>query len=109
MVVPRRAAERTRPAAPAAPATMVPRVLNDLFWFGRYAERAEDLLRLVLTAQQQLVAEELCVPFDRVRLIQCDTSRTPDQGTTSGQQSHPANFNTANLALAAATGSDPGP
>jgi nicotinate dehydrogenase subunit B len=58
------------------------------------------------TAQTQLVAEELCVPFDRVRLIQCDTSVTPDQGTTSGQQSHPANFNTANLALAAATARD---
>ena len=28
---------------------------------------------------------------------------TPDQGTTSGQQSHPTNFNRANLALAAAT------
>ncbi len=55
------------------------------------------------TAQLQLVAEELCVPFDRVRLVQCDTSLTPDQGTTSGQQSHPTNFNTANLALAAAT------
>ena len=55
------------------------------------------------TAQLQLVAEELCVPIDRVRLVQCDTSVTPDQGTTSGQQSHPANFNKANLALAAAT------
>jgi nicotinate dehydrogenase subunit B len=55
------------------------------------------------TAQLQLVAEELSVPFDRVRLIQCDTSMTPDQGTTSGQQSHPANFNRSNLALAAAT------
>jgi CO/xanthine dehydrogenase Mo-binding subunit len=55
------------------------------------------------TAQMQLVAEELCVPFNRVRLIQCDTSITPDQGTTSGQQSHPSNFNTTNLALAAAT------
>ena len=55
------------------------------------------------TAQMQLVAEELSVPFDRVRLIQCDTSMTPDQGTTSGQQSHPTNFNTTNLALAAAT------
>jgi CO/xanthine dehydrogenase Mo-binding subunit len=55
------------------------------------------------TAQMQLVAEELCVPFNRVRLIQCDTSLTPDQGTTSGQQSHPANFNRTNLALAAAT------
>jgi len=55
------------------------------------------------TAQMQLVAEELCVPLNRVRLIQCDTSMTPDQGTTSGQQSHPTNFNRSNLALAAAT------
>jgi len=55
------------------------------------------------TAQLQLVAEELCVPIERVNLLQCDTSMTPDQGTTSGQQSHPANFNQANLALAAAT------
>src|SRR4029453_17075692 len=55
------------------------------------------------TAQMQLVAGELSVPFERVRLIQCDTSMTPDQGTTSGQQSHPTNFNRTNLALAAAT------
>src|SRR5262249_53376478 len=40
---------------------------------------------------------------DRVTLVQCDTDRTPDQGTTSGAQSHPANFNRSNLALAAAT------
>ncbi|EFQ83163.1 hypothetical protein HMPREF0063_12372 [Aeromicrobium marinum DSM 15272] len=33
-----------------APAAMVPRVLEDMFWFGRYAERAEDTLRLVLAA-----------------------------------------------------------
>lgn len=31
------------------PAT-VPRVLEDMFWVGRYAERAEDLLRLLLAA-----------------------------------------------------------
>jgi nicotinate dehydrogenase subunit B len=55
------------------------------------------------TAQTQLIAEELGVSFDRVTLIQCDTALTPDQGTTSGAQSHPANFNHANLALAAAT------
>jgi CO/xanthine dehydrogenase Mo-binding subunit len=55
------------------------------------------------TAQLQLVAEELSVPLDRVTLVQCDTSRTPDQGTTSGAQSHPTNFNHANLALACAT------
>ena len=30
---------------------MVPRVLSDLYWFGRYAERAEDLLRLVLASR----------------------------------------------------------
>ncbi len=57
----------------------------------------------LFTAQTQLVAEELSVPIDRVRLIQCDTSITPNQGTTSGAQSHPANFNQSNLALAGAT------
>src|SRR5262245_43763122 len=55
------------------------------------------------TSQIQLVAEELGVAVDRVRLIQCDTALVPDQGTTSGSQSHPTNFNTRNLALAAAT------
>jgi CO/xanthine dehydrogenase Mo-binding subunit len=57
----------------------------------------------ILTAQSQLVAEELCVPIGRVKLIQCDTSVCPDQGTTSGSQSTPTNFNSQNLALAAAT------
>jgi CO/xanthine dehydrogenase Mo-binding subunit len=57
----------------------------------------------LLTAQTQLVAEELGVTLDRVRLLQCDTQFTPDQGTTSGAGSHPANFNQAGLALAAAT------
>jgi nicotinate dehydrogenase subunit B len=55
------------------------------------------------TVQAQLIAEELVVPLDRVTLVQCDTDRTPDQGTTSGAQSHHANFNRTNLALAAAT------
>ncbi|HTU46157.1 MAG TPA: molybdopterin cofactor-binding domain-containing protein [Bryobacteraceae bacterium] len=57
----------------------------------------------IFTAQTQLVAEELCVAMDRVKLIQCDTAITPDQGTTSGSQSTPTNFNDENLALAAAT------
>ncbi|MGA8443328.1 MAG: molybdopterin cofactor-binding domain-containing protein, partial [Candidatus Sulfotelmatobacter sp.] len=57
----------------------------------------------IFTAQSQLVAEELCVPIDRVKLLQCDTSVCPDQGTTSGSQSTPTNFNSENLALAAAT------
>lgn len=55
------------------------------------------------TAQTQLVAEELGVELNRVTLIQCITGTTPDQGVTSGAQSHPQNFNHANLALAAAT------
>src|SRR5262249_7989067 len=55
------------------------------------------------TVQIQLIAEELSVPFDRVKLIQCDTALTPDQGTTSGAQSHPTNFNQEDLALAGAT------
>src|SRR5215831_1851083 len=57
----------------------------------------------ILTAQTQLVAEELSVPVTRVRLIECDTALCPDQGTTSGSQSTPSNFNTRNLAQAAAT------
>ena len=57
----------------------------------------------IYTVQTQLVAEELCVSISKVKLIQCDTSVTPDQGTTSGSQSTPTNFNTRNLAQAAAT------
>ena len=57
----------------------------------------------ILTAQTQLVAEELSVPLDRVTLVMCDTDVAPDQGTTSGSQSTPTNFNERNLALAAAT------
>jgi nicotinate dehydrogenase subunit B len=57
----------------------------------------------IYTVQTQLVAEELCVSLDKVKLIQCDTSITPDQGTTSGSQSTPTNFNHENLAQAAAT------
>ncbi|HEY6183413.1 MAG TPA: molybdopterin cofactor-binding domain-containing protein [Terriglobales bacterium] len=57
----------------------------------------------IFTAQTQLVAEELCVSLERVKLIQCDTDKTPDQGTTSGSQSTPTNFNGDSLAQAAAT------
>ena len=62
-----------------------------------------DIGQGMFTAQTQLVAEELCVSIAKVKLIQCDTSMTPDQGTTSGSQSTPANFNRRNLAQAAAT------
>jgi nicotinate dehydrogenase subunit B len=57
----------------------------------------------LFTVQTQLIAEELGVSIDRVKLIQCQTGITPDQGVTSGAQSHPQNFNHANLALAGAT------
>jgi uncharacterized circularly permuted ATP-grasp superfamily protein/uncharacterized alpha-E superfamily protein len=35
----------------SASTAMVPRVLSDLYWFGRYAERAEDLLRVLLATR----------------------------------------------------------
>jgi nicotinate dehydrogenase subunit B len=57
----------------------------------------------IFTAQTQLIAEELCVAITRVKLIECDTAVTPDQGTTSGSQTTPTNFNSENLARAAAT------
>jgi len=63
----------------------------------------EELGQGIATVQQQLVAEELSLPFDRVKLIYCDTALTPDQAYTSGSQSHPANFNRNNLAQACAT------
>ena len=37
--------------AVSASIAMVPRVLSDLYWFGRYAERAEDLLRVLLATR----------------------------------------------------------
>jgi CO/xanthine dehydrogenase Mo-binding subunit len=63
----------------------------------------EELGQGISTAQAQLVAEELSVPFNQVKLIYCDTAMTPDQAYTSGSQSHPANFNHGNLAQAGAT------
>jgi len=63
----------------------------------------EELGQGISTAQAQLIAEELCVPFQRVKLIYCDTALTPDQAYTAGSQSHPANFNHSNLGLAGAT------
>jgi CO/xanthine dehydrogenase Mo-binding subunit len=63
----------------------------------------EELGQGIATAQTQLIAEELCVPYLSIKLIYCDTALTPDQAYTAGSQSHPANFNHANLALAGAT------
>ncbi|MBI3683446.1 MAG: xanthine dehydrogenase family protein molybdopterin-binding subunit [Acidobacteria bacterium] len=55
------------------------------------------------TVQYQLIAEELNVPLDRITLIFCDTFLTPDQGVTSGSQSHPAEFGATGLRQALAT------
>ena len=46
-------------ATNATTAAMVPRVLSDLFWFGRYAERAEDLLRLILATRATALETDL--------------------------------------------------
>jgi CO/xanthine dehydrogenase Mo-binding subunit len=67
-----------------------------------YTGRA-DMGQGTFTVQTQLVAEELSVPVNRIRLVECDTAMTPDQGTSSGSQCHPVNFNHENLAQAGAT------
>ena len=53
VAVPRRLTEAAGDLVPtvSTSAAMVPRVLSDMFWFGRYAERAEDLLRLILATR----------------------------------------------------------
>ena len=45
--------------AMSASIAMVPRVLSDLYWFGRYAERAEDLLRLLLATRTVAIETDL--------------------------------------------------
>jgi len=40
-----------------------------------------------VTAALQLVADELDVPFEKLKYVQADTWHTPDQGTTAGSQS----------------------
>ncbi len=46
-----------------------------------------DLGTGIETAMAQIAAEELCVPLDRVSIVQGDTLLTPDQGITSGSLS----------------------
>ena len=58
------------------------------------------------TVQTQLVAEELYVPLSRVTVIFCETGITPDQGVTSGSQSHPAEFGPGGLRQALDTARD---
>ena len=59
---------------------MVPRVLADLFWFGRYAERAEDLLRLILATRTVAIETDMdLTPGGRWR---CCCRRSPRCRTT---------------------------
>ena len=51
-----------------------------------YTGKAE-LGQGVRTALQQIAAEELAVPFERVTLVTADTARTPDEGYTAGSNS----------------------
>jgi uncharacterized circularly permuted ATP-grasp superfamily protein/uncharacterized alpha-E superfamily protein len=51
--------------AVSASIAMVPRVLSDLYWFGRYAERAEDMLRLLLATRTVAIETDLDVTQDR--------------------------------------------
>lgn len=55
------------------------------------------------TVHRQLIAEELQVAIDRVKLVICDTAMCPDQGVSSGSQAHPTQFGNAALRQALAT------
>ena len=58
---------------------MVPRVLSDLFWFGRYAERAEDLLRLILATRTVAIETDMDLTPGRALevLLQAVTTSAP--------------------------------
>jgi len=58
------------------------------------------------TVQTQLIAEELSVPLDRVKVIFGDTGFTPDQGVTSGSQSTVSEFKPGGLRQAVDTARD---
>jgi nicotinate dehydrogenase subunit B len=58
------------------------------------------------TVQTQLVAEELSVPINRIKVIFGDTGFTPDQGVTSGSQSTVTEFKPGGLRQAVDTARD---
>jgi len=89
---PRPAQAQAKPASEANPlgAAVYPQVDSWLaldaagavtVWFGKV-----ELGTGVQTSLMQLVADELVVSLDRVRIVQGDTARTPDQGYTAGSQ-----------------------
>jgi len=55
--------------AVSASSAMVPRVLNDLYWFGRYAERAEDLIRLVMATRTVALETDLGVTHEALDVL----------------------------------------
>jgi len=81
--------------------TPLPSGRTEAFW-GRLTDRLDDWLAIepdgtvtafsgkvelgtgVRTALAQIVAEELDVPFERVRMVMGDTARTPNEGYTAG-------------------------
>jgi len=58
------------------------------------------------TVQTQLVAEELSVPLNRIKVVFGDTGFTPDQGVTSGSQSTVTEFKPGGLRQALDTARD---
>jgi nicotinate dehydrogenase subunit B len=58
------------------------------------------------TVQTQLIAEELSVPLNRIKVIFGDTGFTPDQGVTSGSQSTVSEFKAGGLRQAVDTARD---
>ncbi|HEX8489241.1 MAG TPA: circularly permuted type 2 ATP-grasp protein, partial [Propionibacteriaceae bacterium] len=59
------AAEAAAHSSASSFTAMVPRVLSDLYWFGRYAERTEDLLRLVLATRTVAIETDLDLSHGR--------------------------------------------
>lgn len=94
-----REAEHLAAPVDAATAAMVPRVLADLFWFGRYAERAEDLLRLILATRTVAIETDMDVTPGRALdvLLQAVTKVSttypgfipPAPGSPSGREMMP--------------------
>ena len=56
----------------------------------------------VRTALTQIVAEELDVPLERIRMIMGDTARTPDEGYTAGSMTISGSGTALRLAAAEA-------
>jgi nicotinate dehydrogenase subunit B len=56
----------------------------------------------VMTTMMQLVADELDVPLSKIKVVEGDTWRTPNQGYTAGSQTNRMQYGTAGLRQAAA-------